>query len=85
MFRDGKTDFPGTTMAGFARNLSMLLDRDVIDKTRITGFYDVHLDVRPVPLPADDSEPSDDAQPASANSGFDFEFAFLSVSVSSRR
>jgi bla regulator protein blaR1 len=59
--RNGRADFPGTTMAGFARNLSFgLLDRDVIDKTGIAGFYDVHLEVAPVWLPADDSQPRDD-------------------------
>ncbi len=33
----------GTTMTNFCRQLTSLLDRDVIDTTGLTGHYDVHL------------------------------------------
>jgi uncharacterized protein (TIGR03435 family) len=36
---------PGQTIAGFCRQLSGWLDRDVIDKTGITGAFDIHLDL----------------------------------------
>lgn len=42
-------DVPGVTMADLCRRLSAYVDRDIIDKTGITGAYDVHLDL----LPAD--------------------------------
>jgi uncharacterized protein (TIGR03435 family) len=63
MSRDGRSEFPGTTMAGFCRNLSSLLDRDVIDKTGIAGFYDIRFDAEAVLQPADDSLPRDDGMP----------------------
>jgi len=52
---DGKTRLPGTTIDGLCQNLSMLLDRDVVDKTGIAGFYDVELDAERVVLPPDDA------------------------------
>ena len=38
-------DSPGATMASLCDQLSVILDRQVIDKTGITGSYDIHLDV----------------------------------------
>ncbi len=42
-------DVPGVTMADLCRRLSAYVDRDIIDKTGITGAFEVHLDL----LPAD--------------------------------
>ena len=60
MLHDGRSRFPGTTIAGLCQNLSMLLDRDVVDKTGIAGFYDVELDADRVMLPPDDAAPPRD-------------------------
>jgi uncharacterized protein (TIGR03435 family) len=38
-----------TTMRGLATGLSARLDRDVVDKTGLTGTYDFH--VKPLPFP----------------------------------
>ena len=38
-------DVLGTTMATLAREFSVLLDRDVIDKTGIAGVFDLHLSI----------------------------------------
>jgi uncharacterized protein (TIGR03435 family) len=45
----GGFDVPGVTMADLCRRLSAYVDRDIVDKTGITGAFDVHLDL----LPAD--------------------------------
>ena len=45
----GGLDVPGVTMADLCRRLSAYVDRDIVDKTGITGTFDVHLDL----LPAD--------------------------------
>jgi uncharacterized protein (TIGR03435 family) len=42
-------DVLGVTMVDLCRQLSAFVDRDIIDKTGITGAFDVHLDL----LPAD--------------------------------
>lgn len=42
-------DVPGVTMADLCRQLSAYVDHDIVDKTSITGAFDVHLDL----LPAD--------------------------------
>jgi len=42
-------DIPGVTMADLCRRLSAYVDREIVDKTGITGVFDVHLDL----LPAD--------------------------------
>jgi len=42
-------DVPGVTVADLCRRLSAYVDRDIVDKTGITGAFDVHLDL----LPAD--------------------------------
>jgi uncharacterized protein (TIGR03435 family) len=34
----------GTTIANFCRQLSAILDRDVVDRTGLTGTYDLHFD-----------------------------------------
>ena len=46
----------GTTLANFCVQLSLVLDRDVIDKTEIAGVYDVHVDP---PADASTEDPSD--------------------------
>jgi uncharacterized protein (TIGR03435 family) len=45
----GGFDVPAVTMADLCRLLSAYVDREIVDKTGITGTYDVHLDL----LPAD--------------------------------
>jgi len=40
-------DVPGVTGADLCRRLSAYVDRDIIDKTGITGAFDVHLDLLP--------------------------------------
>lgn len=52
MATGGKTQYPGTTLAGFCRSLSLLFDRDVIDKTGIAGFFDIQVNAELVMLPA---------------------------------
>lgn len=42
-------DVPGVTMADLCRRLSLFVDREIVDKTAISGAFDVHLDL----LPAD--------------------------------
>ncbi len=42
---------PGTTIARLCQNLSAGIDREVIDKTGITGTYDIQLDAHVVTLP----------------------------------
>jgi uncharacterized protein (TIGR03435 family) len=42
---DGTFDMYGATMANLCTQLGLRLDRDVIDKTGITGMFDVHLEV----------------------------------------
>jgi uncharacterized protein (TIGR03435 family) len=42
---DGTFDLYGGTMANFCTQLGIRLDRDVIDKTGITGMFDIHLEV----------------------------------------
>jgi len=45
-------DWYGVTMAEFAgRMISSHVDRPVIDKTRLTGRYDVHLEFVPDDMP----------------------------------
>lgn len=51
----GATGFPGTTIGGFCRNLSSLFDRDVVDKTGITGLFDIYVGAERVMIPTDDA------------------------------
>jgi uncharacterized protein (TIGR03435 family) len=60
--KDGGADINGTNMANLCRVLSDRSDRDVIDKTGLTGMFDIHLDTRAVAPPIDASEPSDPAE-----------------------
>jgi uncharacterized protein (TIGR03435 family) len=46
----------GTTLANFCVQLSLFLDRDVIDKTESAGVYDIHVDP---PTDASTEDPSD--------------------------
>jgi uncharacterized protein (TIGR03435 family) len=53
-------DANGTSIAGLCRNLSIVLDRDVIDKTGIAGLFDIHLDLywersAPIGTPGEDA------------------------------
>jgi uncharacterized protein (TIGR03435 family) len=52
---NGRTDFPGTTIGGFCRNLSSLFDRDVLDKTELGGFFDIEVDAERVMIPMDEA------------------------------
>jgi uncharacterized protein (TIGR03435 family) len=53
--RNGTTDFPGTTIGGFCLNLSSRLVRDVVDKTGLDGFFDIHVEAERVRIQADDT------------------------------
>ena len=53
----------GTTIANFCVQLSLVLDRDVIDKTEIAGVYDIHVDP---PTDASTEDPSDVPTPRPA-------------------
>lgn len=56
-------DVRAVTMASFADQLSILVERDVIDKTGISGTFDIHVDFPLEELPAEWSEPNDPAGP----------------------
>lgn len=45
--KNGAINWYGATMANLCRDLSLLLDRDVIDKTGIVGVFDIHLELSP--------------------------------------
>src|SRR5215469_16769649 len=57
----GGADFEGGTLSMFAGLLNLILDRTVIDKTGITGYFEIHLRFAP-----DDYAP---ARPIAANPG----------------
>ena len=57
----GKSLYAGTTVAGFCRNLSLMFDHDVIDKTGIAGFFDILVDANRVTVAADDTSPTSPA------------------------
>jgi uncharacterized protein (TIGR03435 family) len=61
--KDGGADVNGTNIANLCRLLSDRSDRDVIDKTGLTGMFDIHLDTRPVAPPIDAIAPGDPAEP----------------------
>jgi len=48
----GRIDWFAVTMDNLSTQLGMRLDRDVIDKTGLTGKFDVHLEVSPAELAA---------------------------------
>jgi len=56
-------DVRAVTMANFSENLSILVDREVIDKTGISGTFDIHVDFPLEELPAEWSEPRDPSAP----------------------
>jgi uncharacterized protein (TIGR03435 family) len=43
-------DMPGATIADLATQLNLVMDRGVMDKTAITGRFDIHLEVTPADL-----------------------------------
>ena len=47
----------GTTLANFCAQLSVVLDRQVVDKTGIEGAFDIHIEQPPEP--AADAMPDD--------------------------
>jgi len=53
----GGFDIPGVTMADLCRELAKYVDRDIVDKTGITGVFDVHLELAPVDLGYPDAAP----------------------------
>ena len=55
MTEGGKSLYAGTTVAGFCQNLSLMFARDAIDKTGITGFFDILVDANRVMVDADDT------------------------------
>jgi uncharacterized protein (TIGR03435 family) len=52
---NAEVEILGTTMANFAEQLQILVDRDVIDKTGISGVFDIHVEVPVEDLTADAS------------------------------
>ena len=57
---------PGVTIADLCRLLSSYVDREIVDKTGITGTFDVHLDLLPADVGHRDAAP--DPSPGSAPS-----------------
>ena len=58
----GHVEIRGASMATMAEQLSILMDRDVIDKTGLAGTFDFHVEVPADELSADSSAaPRDDA------------------------
>jgi uncharacterized protein (TIGR03435 family) len=49
-----------TTLTYFCAQLSVVLDRDAVDRTGIAGVFDVHVDIH-VDVPPADSSPGDPA------------------------
>jgi len=43
-------DFPGATIADICAQLGLRMEREVVDKTGLTGRYDIHLEVSPSAL-----------------------------------
>ena len=43
-------DIPGATIANLCSQLGIRMDREVIDRTGITGRFDIHLEVTPADL-----------------------------------
>jgi uncharacterized protein (TIGR03435 family) len=43
-------NMPGATIANLCTQLGMRMDREVVDKTNLTGRYDIHLEVSPSDL-----------------------------------
>lgn len=46
----GGFDIPGISMNGLCRLLSAYVDRNIVDRTRINGTFDVHLELTPADL-----------------------------------
>jgi uncharacterized protein (TIGR03435 family) len=61
-------EVPGVTMADLCRQLSAYVDRDIVDKTGITGAFDVHLDLLPGDLGYAGAAP-DPSSPFTAGDG----------------
>jgi uncharacterized protein (TIGR03435 family) len=47
---EGSADAYHMSMSSLCRELSRLLDRDVVDKTGVTGLFDIHMDLSPADL-----------------------------------
>jgi len=66
--KDGSTNWYRATMASLCRDLSLLLDRDVVDRTAIVGAFDIHLELSPADYgnfpDANFGVPTDPASPA---------------------
>ena len=73
MFRPGRNgegvDTYGQTIAGLCEQFSAGLDRDVIDKTGVTGKFDIHLDLSSADLCSGCATP-DSPVPAAASDAF---------------
>jgi uncharacterized protein (TIGR03435 family) len=60
--RNDRIDMNGATLANFSRSLSAVFDRDVVDKTGLSGLFDIHLDIhqesrRPDSVPGQNEPP----------------------------
>lgn len=72
----GGVDVNGATIAQLCTDLSAVLDRDVVDKTGITGLFDIHLDVSresPEPGPPDPAQTFGELKAAVQKLGLKFE------------
>jgi uncharacterized protein (TIGR03435 family) len=45
--KNGGVETYGSDLAGLARQFSVRLDREVVDRTGLTGVFDIHLDLAP--------------------------------------
>lgn len=58
-----EVEVPGTTLPNLAEQLTILVDRDVIDKTGIAGTFDIRVEIPVDELTVDAPDRRDDATP----------------------
>ncbi len=66
--KNGGVDFYGASMTALVRNLSVMFDRDVVDKTGLAGLFDFHFDTHPSEAAGDAPPPGDPGPPRPATS-----------------
>jgi uncharacterized protein (TIGR03435 family) len=79
----GGFDVSGATITELCRQLSAYVDRDIIDKTGITGTFDVHLELAPADLGYPDAVP-DPSSPFSPGDGGAIAFALKKLGLQMR-
>lgn len=57
MSANGGFDILGVTIADLCRELTKFVDRDIVDKTGVTGVFDVHLELAPADVGYPDAIP----------------------------